>query len=139
VWGDPVGYVFQADIHCPDCIRVAFGPECVSAEAALEAAPWTVASTRREHGLFASLAVWMLPPLAPHLPRRATRVITRLFDRYDEDTFDSGDFPKVYVGTPHDGCHPDNGYGPGQCGDRCGWCGQPIDGACPNVAEVSRC
>jgi hypothetical protein len=55
-------------------------------------------------------------------------------DRSDEHSFDSGDFPKVYVGTPHDGCNLGNGYEPGQCNDQCSVCGEHLGGDCPNVA-----
>lgn len=56
--------------------------------------------------------------------------------REDERSFDSGDFPKViFRDQAHDGCSAANGYEPGQCGDRCGRCGEPLGESCPNIPE----
>ncbi len=60
----------------------------------------------------------------------------RNIDRYDERSFDSGDFPKVvFADQVHDGCSLDNGYEPGQCGDQCGRCHEPLGFDCPNTTE----
>lgn len=57
-------------------------------------------------------------------------------DPEDERSFDSGDFPKViFRDSAHDVCNAANDYEPGQCGDRCGTCGEPLDGSCPNIPE----
>ena len=54
-------------------------------------------------------------------------------DRYDERTYDSGDFPKVILSTGvHDVCTTSEGYDPGQCGDYCCVCLYPLDDECPN-------
>lgn len=57
----------------------------------------------------------------------------RGIDRYDERSYDSGDFPKV-IFHAHDVCNAYEGYEPGQCGDRCGRCHEFLGGDCPNVA-----
>jgi hypothetical protein len=65
-----------------------------------------------------------------------TYAAQRGIDRQDERSFDSGDFPKViFRDQAHDGCNAANDYEPGQCGDRCGKCGEPLDGSCPNIPE----
>lgn len=97
---DVVGYMYQADLYCPDCIRNMFGRNVldVSAESLLD--------------------------------REAK---TRGVNRSVEGSFDSGYFPKVVLGSQvHDGCFPDNGYERGQCGDRCGSCGDFLGSDCPN-------
>lgn len=58
-------------------------------------------------------------------------------DRQDEHSYDSGDFPKViFADSVHDGCSADNGYEPGQCGDRCGACGEFLGDDCPNCETL---
>lgn len=104
----PIGYIYQADLYCPTCI--------------VDAA--------------------VLYPSVGGLDPRDTE--DRLdfcagelgIDRSDERSFDSSDFPKVYAGTPHDGCCSANGYEPGQCGDRCATCGEYLGHECPNVADA---
>lgn len=99
----PIGYVYQADIYCPDHIVGQIDGQA---------------------------------DVDTHEVESKLDYLATMFgvDRYDESSYDSGDFPKIYVGTPHDGCSVDNGYEPGQCGDRCATCGEPLDGECPNTA-----
>jgi hypothetical protein len=60
----------------------------------------------------------------------------RGIDRQDERSYDSGNFPKViFRDQAHDVCNLANDYGPGQCGDRCGQCGEPLGGSCPNIPD----
>jgi hypothetical protein len=106
-----VGYVYQADVWCDDCAREL----AIHQAAALgDATAWGDCGTAEEIlGAWASLAA---------------------IDRHDERSFDSGDFPKVvFADAVHDVCTADNGYEPGQCGDQCGQCGEPIGFDCPNV------
>lgn len=102
---DPIGYVYESDLLCPTCII-------------------DVAN--------------LYPSVGGSDPRdtedRLDFCAGQLkINRSDEGTFDSGDFPKVYVGTPHDGCTVENGYEPGQCGDQCGGCGKTLGPECHNV------
>jgi hypothetical protein len=54
-------------------------------------------------------------------------------DPQDERSYDSGDFPKViFADGIHDVCTASEGYEPGQCGDACGICHEPLGGGCPN-------
>lgn len=100
------GYTYAAEIYCPSCTETFFQ----------QYAPNT-------------------PTLTEDVLNAAASVLG--IDRMDERSFDSGDFPKVVLsGAVHDGCTEENGYAPGQCGNRCGSCGEVIDGSeCPNVAE----
>jgi len=51
-------------------------------------------------------------------------------NRENESSFDSDIFPKViFGGQVHDTC---TGYKPGQCGNRCGRCGEHLGFECPN-------
>lgn len=107
----PVGYVYQADLYCPDDMREIAKRGCVQAGVATM---WGDCGDAED-----ILSEWAL----------ATGL-----DREDETTFDSGDFPKVFVGTPHDGCTASEGCAPGQCGGSCCLCHEPLDGQCPNTA-----
>jgi hypothetical protein len=108
---DPIGYVYAADLYCPNCIA----PVLVS---------------RPDFDGWA-----LIPGVTMSTEDNLNEIAFAVgINRDDEHSFDSGDFPKVYVGTPHDGCSLDNGYEPGQCGDRCSGCGEHLGGECPNVA-----
>lgn len=59
-------------------------------------------------------------------------------DRYDETSFDSGDFPKAipYHNDLHAECQDYSAQeGRALCGDRCAACGAEIDGPCPALPE----
>ena len=104
--GEPDGYIYQADLLCPGC-------GYLRASAMIgQAMPYDASAEDL-------LDVWA---------RKAG------VNRSDEGSFDSDNFPKLYAGTPHDGCYAANGYERGQCGDRCGDCGEFLGGDCPNVA-----
>lgn len=103
-----VGYTFNADNYCPDCTFDGWNgnrPADMPGYASVEQLLTAIAKSRG-------------------------------IDRDDESSFDSGDFPKViFADQVHDGCSLDNGYEPGQCGDRCGSCHEPLGFECPNVAD----
>ena len=74
---DVVGYVYQADIVCPSCVRV------------------VAASVSEQPGQAADYV-----PLYTLLERWAT---TLDIDRGDESSYDSDDFPKVIFADSADG------------------------------------
>ena len=116
----PVGYIYNADQYCLDCIAEMFGPgpngSCAGVECTLDYAA-------REKGIT---------------------------DRYDESSYHSGDFPKSipYFNDLHEECGPEHyGYGPEDpewemqyCGATCGHCHEVIDGSSklggPDVCPV---
>jgi hypothetical protein len=108
---DIVGYTYQADIWCDACIReVAIRKACEAGDATI----WGDCGTAEQ-----TLGAW---------------ASADAIDRQDERSYDTADFPKViFADAAHDGCFADNGYEPGQCGDRCGQCGEPIGFDCPNI------
>jgi hypothetical protein len=102
---DIVGYTYNAENYCPDHIVEQIDGQAPVPEREAEAKLDYLA------GMFG-------------------------IDRYDERSFDSGNFPKViFRDQAHDGCNLANDYGPGQCGDRCGACGEPLGGSCPNIPD----
>jgi hypothetical protein len=101
---DIIGYTYAADQYCPDHITVVMS-------LSHEAPP--------------SIGTEFLLDAAAE---------ARGINRQDEATFDSGDFPKViFAGSVHDVCRASEGYEPGQCGDECATCGEPLGGPCPNT------
>lgn len=116
-----VGYTYQADHYCPDCILDQVKARYRAWYPHHHTAAWghstedtldVVANRLRDLGVLPSI------------------------DRTDERSFDSGDFPKViFADQVHDTCTADEGYKPGQCGDSCGGCHEPLGFDCPNVAE----
>lgn len=107
-----VGYAFSADTYCPEHIG-----DAVTARPAYDG--WRLVGVHRQM------------PAEQDLDEIAAAFG---IDRYDEHSFDSGDFPKViFADQVHDGCSADNGYEPGQCGDRCATCHEPLGFDCPNT------
>lgn len=90
-----VGYVFDADTFCPDCII------------------GVLPTGRSEQFDGWALAADVLMPAEENLDEIAHAFG---FDRTDESTFDSGDFPKVIFADTLDG------------DDRCGACAAPLGG-----------
>jgi hypothetical protein len=106
----PVGYSYRADNYCLDCI------------------PAIVAGTVGYRGDECNCAECQLDRIAA----------VRDIDRYDERSFDSGDFPKSisYHNDLHVECGPESyGYGPEDpewrqqyCDATCARCHEVIDG-----------
>lgn len=108
---DIVGYTYNADVYCDDCIREIAKRGTLAAGSATM---WADCGTAEE-----ILTEWAL--------------LIGL-DRMYEWSFDSGDFPKViFADQVHDGCSADNGYEPGRCRDRCATCHEPLGFDCPNT------
>lgn len=112
----PVGYSYNADNYCLDCICNVVGTDGI---------------VRNRCGCTEC-----------RLDRQA---INRNIDRYDEQSFDSGDFPKsiAYHNDIHYECGPEAyGYGPEDpewreqyCGATCARCHAVIDGTEYNDGE----
>ncbi len=109
---DIVGYTYRADVYCGDCTREI--TKRMLPEVGVATMYGDCGSAEELLGEWAS-AIGL--------------------DRDDERSYDSGDFPKVILrDSAHDVCSLANDYSPGQCGDRCGACGEPIGEGCPNIA-----
>lgn len=102
---EPVGYTYQANLYCPTCI--------------------VAAAT-----LYPSVGGLDPADTEDRLDYCAEQLG---INRDDERSFDSGEFPKAYAGTPHDGCRPGNEYELSQCADWCAGCGEYLGFECPNV------
>jgi hypothetical protein len=134
----PVGYDFNADSYCLNCI------------------PTVIYQRGRGHGGTGTRPNGECNCTECRLDRIA---IARGIDRYDERSFDSGDFPKhiSYHNDGHSECGPDGGYDDDDpdwawtidrqfCNMRCGKCGDVIDGVsqldgpdiCPVYANHER-
>lgn len=114
---DIVGYTYKADNYCHGCIRTAMGMQYRTVPVTMLDEAFDVA------------------PVMPYDIEAMLHVFAQLdgIDRYDERTYDSGDFPKViFADMVHDSCSEENGYETGQCGDQCGKCGEPLGFECPN-------
>jgi len=75
-----VGYTYQADQYCPDCIADQVRADLPEE---LHVLRYPVDA---DGGEYPWDAEWFLTTIAPHLD---------ITDRYDETTFDSDTFPKV--------------------------------------------
>jgi hypothetical protein len=116
----PVGYIYRADNYCLDCIAT------------------VVAGRRGTRPGHCNCAECRLDRIAEQ----------RGIDRYDERSFDSGDFPKAipYHNDLHAECGPEGyGYGPEDpewqeqyCNATCAKCGDVIDG-CSQLSGPDLC
>jgi hypothetical protein len=110
---DIVGYGYNADIVCDDHMREI---AIAAAQRAGDATAWGDTGSAED-----AIRTW------------AALVGV---DYTDEESYDSGDFPKViFADWAHNGCTADNGYPSGTCADRCGICHEPLSGSCPNIPE----
>lgn len=108
-----VGYSYQADMWCDDCMREVGK---AGALAAGSATSWGDCGSAEE-----ILGEWAL---------------AIGLDREDETSFDDTEFPKlVRERDAHQHCDAANGYASGQCGDRCGQCHNPLGYECPNIPQ----
>lgn len=108
-----VGYDYQSRKLCDECIRE---PAMQQSTAAGLATMWGDCGSSEDIIGEWALAIGL--------------------DWDDETSFDSADFPKrVTEDQAHDVCSPANGYPRGQCGDRCGQCGNPLGYRCPNIDD----
>jgi hypothetical protein len=103
-----VGYMYSADIYCPGCIL-----------AALPTA---------QGGQFDGWKDLSNQPVETSLDELAAAFG---FDRHDEYSYDSDEFPKVvFAGQVHDGCcelcEHDDDHCERCCIDRCGSCGEQL-------------
>lgn len=100
-----VGYTYAADVYCSDCI-------CNVLTSSEDYQGWKLGEGVKlttEDNLSEIAAAFGI-------------------DRSDEDSFDSGEFPKVTsANMVHDGCTD------GACFDICGSCCEPIGFDCPSA------
>ena len=108
-----VGYSFNADTYCDDCMRTIAIRQALNAGSATM---WGDSGTAEQTvGEWASMVG---------------------IDRFDERSYDSSEFPKVvFADSAHAACMPENGYESGQCADRCAQCHNSIGFDCPNIDE----
>ncbi len=111
-----VGYTYQADNYCDECMRKRALPMLATNG---------IATMYGDAGQTEDiLDEWAM---------------STGLDRADETSFDSGDFPKVIRDeSAHDLCGTTPEYPPGTCADRCGGCQAPLGHACANL-ECPEC
>jgi hypothetical protein len=108
-----VGYSLNAENYCDECMRKIALKESLRLGAAMM---WGDSGTAED----------VIEEWASYA----------CIDRMDETSYDSSEFPKViFSDQAHDGCSADNGYAPGQCGDACCNCHNPIGYDCPNIEK----
>lgn len=108
-----VGYTYNVDEYCDDCMRDI---------------------AKREAALAGSSYMWGDCGSAEDVVGEWASMLG--IDRSEEDTFESDEFPKrITADQAHASCKPGNGYNRGQCGNRCVKCDQPIGLHCPNVGD----